>query len=928
MSPSEPLDPFSPEHINRPSLAPLPPEKIWDGFQFHRHLESQLLRLEESALGPLPDLKTDIFQLKLEDVSLQDLSQPSSTATSDSESDHFESLDGDSVQEVWDNVWTLPEIRERKRKGRLLNWDKFLDEAHQEPASAYLSETDPGVFNSILEPNNRSFQKYVKPDILLNAFFELCMGQDSILFSWEEKDATFVPQWQALSARGYSSTLVRNCFDVFSTIGRDTRHLKSSFHVLDHNPSHLSSARVTFLSASRSVLNSVHKYLVELRPNIASLLQLKGIVGKVEMVIAMLKQCVDAVQPDQREDSVILNVMQIVAGPTLDHPGLSGLLQMLLSRTCRPMLALLSEQIGLSSTQRGNPKSALTGGLPLEEATWELLVESKLSRTISEAKKCLQILSSHSPDSSIFSATVLESSPLKELEAGFHLSVISELQARAVAYEDAMRSLIVSADSSTSTSSLDTPASESFDLEDTPSMSADTACAFRLQMDIFNDSVHHLDERKYDELQDQVIMYLEGHEFEDSPLQLDLLASLNLSVTPLVSAQHRLLSYSVLRLLFEQHNLLGHLNLQKDLHLLGNAFFSSRLRTALFDPDQSSGEGNRRTSAATGLRLHVRDTWPPAGSELRLVLMSILSDSLSPAARALDDSMSFAIRDLPLEELEKCRDVDSIYALDFLRLQYAAPNEILGAVIPPEILHKYDRTFQHLLRTLRMQAVTQSMLRNAFSRQSQKTSNSDLSDHKLIVTMHHFISSIADYYHNTAIELNWRKLQTVLHTAKTHLDSRDYSQTLLVVRSLDHLRVLHERTLNKILGALLLKQNQAGLRQVLEDVYSVILRFAAERRKSADQDAGSEDARSHTGSSTTNETTTKRLHKEFRSKVVLFIDVLRVQAQSIEKVPGRKQHAHERDAADHDDDDDDDDPGVNMFEYLLLKLDMFGYWTL
>ncbi|KIW24980.1 uncharacterized protein PV07_10656 [Cladophialophora immunda] len=920
MPPSEPLNPFSIEHFNDSIPVPLPSEEIWDGFEFHQHLESQLLRLDDSVLGPLPTLKSDVFQLKLEDVALQDLSQSSSADTSDSENDQFESLDGDSVQEEWGDIWILPDIQKRKRKENLLSWDKFQNENHQEPASAYLSETDPRVFNSILEATHQSPARYVKSDILLNAFFELCMGRNSVLFSWEEKDCIFVAKWQVLSARGYSSTLVENCFDVFSRIGKDTRYLMSSFRALDNNSSNLSSAKVTFLSASRSVLFSIHRYLIESRSNIASLLQLKGIMGKVGLVVDMLKECVGAVQADPVEDMIILTLIQKAAGPSLDHPGLAGLMEMLLSRTCRPMLALLSQQIGLSSAQHGNPRVSFAGISPLHNSAWELLVDSKLSRTISEAQKSLEILSSHSPTSSIFSATVLESSPLKELEAGFTLPIISELQARAVAYEEAMRSLIVSAESSTSTSSLDTPASESFDLEGPVSVQADTVCAFRPQMDIFNNSAHPLEEREYDELEDQVLMYLEGQEFGDSPLQLDLVPSFNLSITPLVSAQHRLLSYSVLQLLFQQHNLLGHLNLQRDLHLLRNAFFSSRLSIALFDPDQNSGEGYRRTTAITGLRLHVRDTWPPAGSELRLVLMSILSDSLNLADRTLDDSMSFAIRDLPLAELEKCRDADSIHALDFLRLHYTAPSEILGAVITPEILDKYDRMFQHLLRMLRMQAVSQSMLREAFRHQSEKPPRSGLSDHKTVVMMHHFTSSVADYYHNTAIELNWKKFETVLYTAKEHLNNRDYGQTLFIVRSLDHLRVLHERTLNNILGALLLKRNQARLRQILEDIYGVILRFAAKRRKNVDRDPESVGTQGDASGSTTNETTMKRLQKEFTSKITLFIDLLRSQAQSVEKMPGKR-------LPDELDDDDDDDADVNMFEYLLLKLDMFGYWT-
>ncbi|KIW96341.1 uncharacterized protein Z519_03410 [Cladophialophora bantiana CBS 173.52] len=921
MSSSELLDPFSTAQIRDLNSAPLPSDAIWDGFQFNHHLESRLLRLDESTLGSLPALKTDVLQLKLDDVPLQDLSRPSSTATSDSENDQFESLDGESVQGELVDLWILPDIQKRKGRGQLLNWDNFVDKSHQEPASSYLSETDPRVFIATLEAKDQTRPGCVRPGILLNAFFELCMGRDSVLFRWEEKDGIFVAQWQRLSARGYSSMLIQNCFDIFSTIGINTRYLMGSFQALDNNSPHLSSSKVTFLSTARSVLYSVHKYLTELRSSIMSLLQLKGIMAKVEIVVDVLKQCVDAMQANWTEHLIILSLMERVVRVSLDHPALAAVLQMMLSRTCRPILALLSEQIGLSSARGENSRGSFPETSLADNGVWEALLGSNFSRTISEAQKSLRLLRSYSPDCSILSTTVLESSPLRALEVGFTLAVISELQARAVAYEEAMWSLIASAESSTTSSSLDTPASESFDLEGPVSVQSESASAFRLQMDIFNYSARLSDEGKYDELEDQVVVYLEGQDFEDSPLQLDLEASLNLSITPLVSTQHRLLSYSVLRLLFQQHNLLGHLNLQKHFHLLGNAFFSSRLSIVLFDPDQNSGEGHRKTSAATGLRLHVRDSWPPAGSELRLVLMSILSDSLSLADRPLDDSMSFAIRDLPLEELEKCRDVDSIHALDFLRLHYTAPNEILEAVITPDILDKYDRIFQHLLRTLRIQAVAQRMLRESFSRQLDKTAINGFLDHKTVIAMHHFVSSIADYYHNTAIELNWRKFQAVLCAAKAHLDKTDYCQTLLVIKSLDHLRLLHERTLNKIIGALLLNRNQAGLRQMLEDIYGVILRSAAERRKHTNKDLGLKgDANLSSGPTTTDDTTTKRLHKEFRSKVTLFSEVLRVQAQSAEQLP-KKKLLNELDA------DDDDDADVNMLEYLVLKSDMFGYWA-
>ncbi|OCT53352.1 hypothetical protein CLCR_09561 [Cladophialophora carrionii] len=914
MSLPDQTDPFSTRAITE--LEPLlsPHDAIWDGFQFNKSLESRLLWLNQDGSELLPSLRSEVFQLDLHDIPLPGLADPASISTSDSENDYFQSLDGDILEDEGEDeeeatdIWALPEIQKRQRHNQLVSWDNFLDTRHQELSSGYLSEAATGILNGIIIASNKSTPRPIKPDVLVNAGYELCLGRDSVLFGWNEKDGVFAPQWQNLATHAYSPMLVQSCFEEFADVGLAIKDLTNSLRELDKSYSHLSSSRVAFLSASRSILHAIHRYLCDARPHIMSMLQLKGKISKTRTLLDILGQCHDALDHQQTQSLAVRSLLQKATIASLDYPSLSELLQITVSCTCRPFLAVLSEQIGLNPEQPQNSldqpiDARLSGGEP-----WELLLEPNLKNVIRAAQESLGLLRKHAPDCCLLSTTAFRSSPLKALELDFSFQAVCELQSRAVAYEDAMRSLIVSAESSASTSTLDTPASESFGLGDSAVLQKVSANPFRLELNIFNTSAHLMEEIKDDELQDQVASYLEGQALGESRLPIAFEESFNLSITPLISAQHRLLSYSVLRLLFQEQNFLCHLDLQRSFHLLQNACFSSRLSTALFDSDQNSGESQRRTSASAGLRLQARDTWPPAGSEVRLVLMSILSDSLSLANGPLDQTISFSIRDMPLEELEKCRDVDSIHALDFLRLQYTAPNEILETVITASILDKYDRIFQYLLRTMRMQALTQSMLKDEIGQTSDKF-NSRSCDW-IIIEMHHFILTMADYSHNIAIESYWRQFEAVLDDAKTHIDNQEYEETLRAVQSLDHLRALHERTLDLILQALLLKQRQTRSRQILEEIYDVILQFSAERRKRLAPVAQGSQIDSSI------ENTMKRLRNDFRTKVLQFMDALRSGKQAL-NMTGKEGLEQLEDFGDD----------MDMFDCLLLRMDMSGYWT-
>lgn len=900
------IPPFSSDAIQ--DILPLPEPTIardgWEGFHFDNSLVSSLLRLNETDQKSLPGIEPSVFSLDLRDVPLPDLSAPSSSSVSDAESEPLEVAEEQPEQDEAINIWVLPEVLQKKPQSELVSWDTFLNEKHAEPTSSSLSEVHPRTFSSILALGNKHTpSRTVKPTVLLNAFFELGLGRSSALFAWNEEDGTFTKRLESVAAEGYSLDLVQNLFETLSKTGMSVRRLNESFGSSTEQLQPASSCRIAFMSASRSALYAIHRFVEISRPGIGSLLQLKVSMGKIEGMVSTLLKCADATQSCPTDHSIVAGLMKQAADACMSRPGVVKVLQAIFSRTCRPILEHLSNEIGLSSM-----KQARSGELSPANAEaqnlWDALFHTELYKSINETQESLSLLRLYAPDCPVLSIAEYGTSTLSTLELGYTFGAVCELQSRSVAYEDAIRSSIVSAGSSSSASSIHTPASDTFSFEELGVGPLRSDGPFQLNTGLFSADTPLFEATERDEVFEQVMEYLEGFELDFSPLQLDLEQGFALSINPLVSAQHRLLSYSILEVLFQQFGLIEHLNLQRDFQLFRNASFSSRLGTALFDSDENSGEGRRRTGAPTGLRLQARETWPPASSELRLVLMGILSDSLTVSKkRALENSISFAIRDMAPEELEKCRDVESIYALDFLRLHYRPPNDVLETILTTSILDQYDRLFQHLLRVLRLHSVTQSLVTEKVGFQGEAAST--FAGHKVAVEMHHFVTTWADYCHNTAIELRWQKFEGILRHVQSLINNKDYDRTLHIVKSQDYLRALHERTLDSILDDLLLKHRQSKVRELLEGIYSTILEFAAARRSGTDTDA------------TTDENTTRlrRLEGEFRAHVVRFMHALRGLEQA--------SHYSQRHAARNMEDGEEQD---NVWEYLLVRLDMFGYW--
>lgn len=386
-----------------------------------------------------------------------------------------------------------------------------------------------------------------------------------------------------------------------------------------------------------------------------------------------------------------------------------------------------------------------------------------------------------------------------------------------------------------------------------------------------------------------------------------------LSFNPMIFTQAILVNQACLRLLFKEHSLRLHISLQQQYHLFGDGIFATRLSHALFDPELQSTERHRGHARCglSGLKLGSRESWPPASSELRLSLMGILNDSYSNGEQIevadsfrpeLPGGLSFAIRDLPEEELNECMDPDSIKALDFLRLQYNPPSPI-DTVITASCLERYDLIFKLLLRGTRMVFVVNQLSRDLTGRTpSLHRANNVV--RRFTWEAHHFVSAVFSYF-SDGVQWNWAVFSQKLEDIEKRLDDYDSGEH----RGLHQLRDFHEKVLDRMMFSLLLRQRQTQVMKLLEEIFGSILIFARHLRGEPTTEA---DAK------------VLGVYNVFKENVRVFMSVCR--GLSERRGPGPlKNYEFDHDLGEFDKEDVNEDRG-NTIGQLLLRLEMSGYY--
>ncbi|KAE8339596.1 hypothetical protein BDV24DRAFT_175928 [Aspergillus arachidicola] len=947
-------DPFSSEDLWRlskftlQSLQPLEPlpwnEELPDltGGFFRSPLE--LLNEDCFSSTQLNLFETDVFDPDL---------LPESTTDASSETYAEPSIARSETGDGPEDIWVLNDLDVKFDGKRLLKtWENCQNRLYHEPASAYLSESgsrgfDASLANQAATNGLGKLGRVARNDVFLRSLFRLGLGWSSLFFRYNRERQMFERVFDDIRLSGVSVAAVNGLIDEMIRCGTDMQRVRNFVGKAPSKSTKLS-ALSTLSSAVAVVIYIVEKRLVRYADNVVSLIQVRDLFqrcGELAGVLADLVEAVEGVVSDAQIFSIVLEKAAHFS-QTFGH--MEDLFREIVIRTVYPFLEHAETWIGLrleASTLKElaangrsfvvlepseeSPKTTSSQSTRLEyrynPAEMPSFVPTDQAELIFESGRSLRLLKRFHPQHPIASDGICNGD-VPRLSCASTWTDIERIQQKAKIYENRLRSeilrynrgrpsatknSIINSQSPAHTEGSDTlkDTFDLFDIDDAQNMTGLLANPSSIEKDELSRLIDQGNAKD-----------LEGPEDHRCNFGPELASALYLSLAPLLSSQALLIDFSCLHLLFKEHKLRYHLSLQWRFQLLGDGFFTSLLSHALFDPEMQSGErksGVVRSSVHTGLRLGSRDTWPPASSELRLVLIGLLSEchgfddrsdssagNESRKDRELPGGLSFSIRELTDEEVTKCKDPNAIEALDFLRLQYK-PSDVLEAIITSRSLSKYDRLFKHLLRLLRMVSVVKGLIRDSTGRDS-------LSGHprnvyqKFRIDCQHFVLSLSDYCFHVGIGSTWQRFQDSLAKIERCLDRGDIDGTIEAAHSVPRLRDYHEDVLDQMLFALFLSKRHADAAKLLESIFGTILTFAPLSRMDGTSGVRHE-----------SEAIAYQLFATFRKQTSLFVNYLRnldgVNASS--KSFGRSGTTFaSREAS------------TCVFDHLLARLDMRKYY--
>ncbi|EFQ27597.1 Spc97/Spc98 family protein [Colletotrichum graminicola] len=905
-----------------------------------------LAEKESSSLYNLPDPNpSKLFTLPAIDPVTE---QEAPTATETPNATHGEPLVEGDVEK--DDFWLSLE-RPAWNNPEYMTWENFESRDTLSTKPLFISEAGPGAFDALIalrdDPLHLGGADFtvVETGPYCNALMALALGRESVFFSWQNEAESFKPALPQIRISAYSGKAIqevqRSCLKCGNTYRRlrkfvDTTYLKSP-----------TPCRVALASAVDKALLVIQSSVALHHQHPQSILQVQSLVVHTYTILRQFESLVSKIRRDHLDEDVFDIVFQQAQSAEYAETHLRDMMREVLRRVSRPWIELVEEWIGtrrevgvpLGKHEVGRQKGFIKVesetyiddfGDEVDEVDYRLdkrripsFMPEDVVDSLFEVGRNLRFIRSTHPKHPLAQDNVIVSSRPPMLEWLFDWSSIVHLEGRVQTYERALRE------------GVSTYATQKSTEADTPAWPMGCPATYQLQL-------FGLDENQ---LQNKLVASI--HDFAqpiadstaEDPLGIIIRERLSdvtteaanagtdftphwsllpvLSFGSIISAQSRVIGRESLKLLFTTHNLRDHLKLQKAFHLLGNGFFCSRLSHALFDPDLETAErqaGVARQGGVMGLRLSGRDTWPPASSELRLALMGVLTESYDGPVQEdaksrdgekneLPGDLSFGVRTLSNEEIDKCMDQDGLEALDFLRLSYKPP-AALGAIITPIILVQYDRIFKLLLRALRMQYTINRLFRDVTGRESGWHDVEDVSV-RFCFEARHFVSSLSSYIFDTGIEVPWQAFEGLLDKVESDLRNGDHPT---LSGSPDRLREHHSQVLDRIMLALLLRKRQQPVLKLLDDIFRVILKFAKYSRLRADGQR-QDDA------------TARALYKNFKRNVEVFLTVCKGLSEkgdygTMNDAVGQEGNAGRVGSLEG-----------NPIAQLLLKLDMSGYYS-
>lgn len=743
-------------------------------------------------------------------------------------------------------------------KPNLLTWEAFRN-PHSKHGIAgsnrtlYLSEAGPLAFDA-------AFNTSTKPgacigtlprDAALRALCSLVLGRSSSLYRWDEGKQAFVPTLHNAPISGTSLTCSASAISEFTETGTTLVRLREFSNIAILAPSRQRQtsacpARVALQSCVGRMLDGVEDIISRGFGNVRTILQLQVAITRPRQLLDMIASLVDAVKDCTVDEGLVSAIADFVHLRAQGTDEFCSILRIVLAQVSAPWLEQLAADIGFRDPLHGltTNEAHVQGDLAVQESASSFLAPADAD-LVRETKSALAVIQESSPEHSLLTYTpsagrtpfeVLLDSTLRDTKVAHY----------AREYERSVTALINGA---TQPGAISSKRDDRVDpsSSDSPGAIWDDDVSKESYVDGLNSLMSQQlmikDRGSSPELREAVVEALEingaahGTQFMLRPQEETVVSPIE-RVRPLLRTQHQLVNGIVLRLLLREHRLEEHLTLYRSFHLFGSGHFADHVSTALFSPELQSAERKRGvvpTSQQMGLRLGAADhkNWPPASSELCLILMGVLSrviETRQSQQRGLDDphgqhhhlaqagGITFAVRELSEEEIDRTMDMNSIHALDFLGLQYNMPAPV-RRIITPEVTAHYDTVFRFLLLQQRILYLTAHCTRT-FSKPSSSTRAAYLQ------LAHHITTTTLSHFMDLGIAAPWRDLKTSLSIVMHNLEVEEIHGEIgtRATLGIDGLKRVHTVFIDRVRGRLFLKKKQAPLRGALEELFALVLK--------------------------------------------------------------------------------------------------------
>lgn len=818
---------FGSEELWRPSIFTLDSahqDSIFDGLR---------LDVESSLAGKEPQenlfdgLAEDFGLPPLDDVSLE--SGLDQGVTEDVHPEQaIEQLTPDQPLETdGDNVWDFEAESSTIRAAPYLHtWEAFQFKDEPPPSTHYLSEAGNRAFDAAISPHESS-AGVINHEIVWRACCSLVLGRSSTFFQWDPAKKSFTQTLDGVALSGTSLTSSQSLVSAFMQIGTAFRELNA--FVTRTNPQD-PTALVALKRAVNVVLDQFERYICEQIQQICSLIQLQNTIGRPYSIMMHLCKTVRRLTCLNTDEDIISTLSDEVTCLVESGHFLSGVMQEILARVSMPWLQRLAEDVGLLPGFRvyGGDSSHDDPAGTSERFAEKRILAPEDHRIVSSVKRSIKLLRQHVPDHPLATndGTLLSHDVLE----GTGVSGPESVAQVAEKYKNDMTEAVIRYHQGASFQRA-TLGSIPGETVKTPTQAEDPFALPSLEE---SSPLQHqdLDVRTsvYDSLEKALGTALDGIA-DSSASDIDHVdGSILAPLRPFIVVQANLVNNAVMGYLFRTYNLRAHLELHRSYHLFGNGDFVTRLTIALFSDEVQSAErkrGNIPTSETMGLRLGSRESqrWPPASSELRLTLLDVLTDSYALYTGNEKDSqlpggLSFAIRELTDAEIDRVMDPTSIYALDFLRLQYTPP-EPLADIFTSTIVQHYDSIFRTLLMHVRVLHATSRLC----SKKLPKPSTIELQ--RFAWKARHFATTLFSHFTDTVIAEAWTEFSTNLTALEPSSSPPNPALHNETPRDLPTITHLHETCLDDIRAKMFLRRKHDRIRSAVEQMAGIVVKVAA-----------------------------------------------------------------------------------------------------